>query len=31
MLLRVPPDLRLVSRCHVDLCRQASAICAACR
>ncbi|MFD7507406.1 putative leader peptide [Streptomyces sp. NPDC001700] len=25
----MPPDLRLVSRCHVDLCRQASAICAA--
>ncbi|WP_348540821.1 putative leader peptide [Streptomyces sp. NL15-2K] len=22
------PDLRLVSRWHVDLCRQASAICA---
>ncbi|WP_373689188.1 putative leader peptide [Streptomyces sp. Rer75] len=25
----MPPDLRLVSRWHVDLCRQASAICAA--
>ncbi|WP_342634430.1 MULTISPECIES: putative leader peptide [Streptomyces] len=27
----MPLDLRLVSRWHVDLCRQASAICAACR
>ncbi|WP_373302300.1 putative leader peptide [Streptomyces flaveus] len=24
-------DLRLVSRWHVDLCRQSSAICAVCR
>ncbi|MEU9534301.1 putative leader peptide [Streptomyces sp. NPDC048213] len=25
------PDKRLVSRRHVDLCRQASAVCAVCR
>ncbi|MGW8375133.1 putative leader peptide [Streptomyces sp. ODS28] len=25
------PDLRLVSRWHVDLCRQASAVCAVAR
>ncbi|WP_405763252.1 MULTISPECIES: putative leader peptide [unclassified Streptomyces] len=27
----VNPDKRLVSRRHVDLCRQASAVCAVCR